>query len=89
MPIKNSAKKEMRKSVTKTLRNRQVRGTFRSAIKAFQVALHEGKFDEAKDLFVKVQKSLDKGVQKNTIKKNAASRKKSRLSKALKEASTK
>lgn len=89
MPIKNSAKKEMRKSITKTLRNRQVRGSFRSAIKAFQAALQEKKFDEAKDLFIKVQKSLDKGIQKNVIKKNAASRKKSRLSKALKEASAK
>ncbi len=89
MPIKNSAKKEMRKSVTKTLRNRQVRGSFRSAIKAFQTALQEKKLDDAKDLFINVQKSLDKGVQKNVIKKNAASRKKSRLSKALKEATTK
>jgi len=89
MPIKDSAKKEMRKSASKAARNRQVRGTFRSAIKAFQTALTENKLDEAKGLLVTVQKALDKATQKNVIKKNTASRKKSRLSKALKTAATK
>ena len=89
MPIKDSAKKEMRKSASKALRNRQVRGTFRSVIKAFQVAIHDGKLDEAKSLFAKAQKALDKASQKNVIKKNTAARKKSRLSKTLKNAATK
>jgi len=84
MPIKKSAMKEMRADARKALRNRQVRGTYRSAIKSFELALSESKLDEAKKFFLLAQKTIDKAISKNVIKKNTGSRKKSRMSKALK-----
>jgi len=45
--------------------------------------MKEKKTDEAKAFFPKVQKALDKAAKKGILKKNASSRKKSRLALAL------
>lgn len=89
MPIKDAGKKAMRSDAKKALRNRQVRGTYRSAIKGFEIALGESKVDDAKKFFLLAQKTLDTAVSKDVIKKNTAARKKSRMSKALKNLSQK
>lgn len=84
MPIKNAGKKAMRSDVKKAARNRQVRGTFRSAMKAALASITAGDKAQAQKDFVLVQKTLDKAAQKNVIKKNTAARRKSRLTKKIK-----
>lgn len=86
MPIKDSAKKYMRVTAKNTERNRVVRGQYRGEIKKLETALTEGDVKKAQELLKSCQKALDKAVQKNVIKKNTAARKKSRLSKKVKEA---
>ena len=87
MPIKDAGKKAMRSDARKAQRNRIIRGTYRSQIKALITALDAGNVDDAKKIFIRVQKALDKAVAKNVIKKNTAARRKSRLSKRIKNAS--
>jgi small subunit ribosomal protein S20 len=89
MPIKKSAKKYMRQSARRTKANKIVKGVVRSAIKKTKEAALAGNAKEAREWFQKAQKSLDKAVTKNVLKKNTAARKKSRLSALVKKASGK
>ena len=84
MPIKTSAKKYMRVSAKKAAQNKKTVGVMKGAIKKTREAVKGGDVTEAQKWLSLAQKSLDKAAQKNTIKKNAASRKKSRLNKAVK-----
>ncbi len=84
MPIKTSAKKYMRVSAKKAAQNKKTVGVMKGAIKKTREAVKGGDVTEAQKWLRLAQKSLDKAAQKNTIKKNAASRKKSRLNKAVK-----
>lgn len=86
MPIKDAGKKAMRSDARKVLVNRKLRGAYRTKIKALLAALQAGDVKEASELFVGVQKSLDKAVKKGVIKQNTASRRKSRLNKRIKDA---
>lgn len=86
MPIKDNAKKYMKVTAKKTERNKVVKGVFKRAIKATREALAAGDTKQAQELFARVQKSLDKAVEKNIMKKNTAARKKSRLNAAIKKA---
>lgn len=84
MPIKKSAKKHMRGAARKTARNKEVKGVFKSAIKKTEEAVKAGNKEEAQKWLKSSIKGLDKAVQKNVIKKNTASRRKSRLNKSVK-----
>lgn len=89
MPIKKSAKKYMRVTAKKTLRNKIVTGVVKSAIKKTREAVAANKINEAQDSLKKAIKALDKAAQKKVIKKNTAARKKSRLNALVKKAVTK
>ncbi|MDI6709982.1 MAG: 30S ribosomal protein S20 [Thermoanaerobacterales bacterium] len=70
----------------RTLRNRALRSTLRTAIKRFETSLSAG----AEDVSEKLRKALvtiDKAVTKGILHKNAAARKKSRLMKKFNAAS--
>ncbi|MDA3814921.1 MAG: 30S ribosomal protein S20 [Patescibacteria group bacterium] len=84
MPIKKSAKKYMSVTEKKTALNKKRKLDLRAAVKEVIEFTKEGKKDDAKKSLVKAQKALDKAVKGGVIKKNNASRKKSRLSKAIK-----
>jgi small subunit ribosomal protein S20 len=84
VPIKKSAKKYMRVTDRKTLRNKIVKGTFRTSIKETKENIAAGKVAEAQELLKRAIKALDKAAQKKVIKKNTAARKKSRLNAAVK-----
>lgn len=56
----------------------------KKAVKAVRTTAAEGKAAESKDVLSKAYKAIDKAAKRGVIKKNAASRKKSRLSKLLK-----
>ena len=74
-----SAKKEIRASYRRWLRNRYVKGQMRSALKSVRQALAAGNADQAIELMPRAYKALDKAAKKNVIHKNKAARLKSRL----------
>ncbi|OGI15417.1 MAG: 30S ribosomal protein S20 [Candidatus Moranbacteria bacterium RBG_19FT_COMBO_42_6] len=86
MPIKKSAKKYMRITVSKTAKNIKIKGLFRSAIKKTRESVAKGSTEDAKTWLKKTIQALDKAAQKNVISKNTAARKKSRLNKFVKSA---
>ncbi len=52
-------------------------------VKKFRQAVSDKNFDQAKALLPRVYQSLDKAAKTNVIRKNKASRLKSRLTKSL------
>lgn len=55
----------------------------KNLLKEVEILISQKKTDEAKKLLPKVYKVLDKSAKTNLIKKNTASRKKSRIAKAI------
>jgi len=83
MPIKESAKKELRKAKKRRVLNLQRQKTMKDALKNIKRLLAAGKKDEAKKLLPVAYQAIDKAAKRGVIKKNAAARKKSRLMKSL------
>ena len=83
MPITSSAKKALRQNVKRKAQNTMRKDAYKSAVKAFHKFLSAKKMEEAKTALAKTMKALDKAAKTNAIKKNTASRLKSRLAKAL------
>lgn len=84
MPIIQSAKKALRQNVRRRKMNIKRRTELKKAIKQYKKLVISGEKDRAKEYLPTVYKKLDKSAKTNLIKKNKASRLKSRLSKALK-----
>lgn len=84
MPIKTSAKKALRQSHKRSAKNKIAKKDLRKTLKSFNVALSAKETEKAKSLMPLVQKKLDKATKQGLIKKNTASRKKSRLAVSLK-----
>ena len=83
MPIKESAKKELRKAKKRRVLNVQRQKAMRDSLKNIKKLMLAGKKDEAKKLLSAAYQAIDKAAKRGVIKKNAAARKKSRLMKAL------
>ena len=83
MPIKKSAKKALRKSLKRRQRNLIYKKKIKDLVKQFKKLLKENKKEEAKNFLPLIYKALDKAAKVGVIKKNTASRKKSRLSKLV------
>lgn len=83
MPIIESAKKALRQSKKKRVRNIKRANAYRTAVKNFKKLAAAGKKDEAKTYLTKVYKALDKAAKTGVIKKNKASRLKSNSSRLL------
>lgn len=83
MPIKESAKKELRKAKKRRVLNVKRQKTMKDTLKKISKLLLAGKKDEAKKLISAAYQAIDKAAKRGVIKKNAAARKKSRLMKAL------
>ncbi len=83
MPITQSAKKALRQNATRRARNLKRMKALKSAVKNYRKLVAGKKNDEAKALLPKVFQALDKTAKAGTIKKNTASRLKSRLSKMV------
>lgn len=88
MPITSSAKKALRQNKRRRLANISRRNAFKSAVKDFRKVVLDKKLDAAVEELRKAMKALDKAAKTNAIKKNKASRLKSRLAKALKRISS-
>jgi small subunit ribosomal protein S20 len=74
-----SALKRIRQVSKRRLRNRNVLGNMRTAVRAARAAIDAGE-SNAKDLIRTAVSQVDRAVQKGTIKRNAGSRLISRLS---------
>jgi len=79
MPIKKSAKKDLRKSKKRAERNKKVKLNIKYLIKQCSKAIEVKDKIKALDWYKKAQKAIDKAVKTNILKKNTAARKKSRL----------
>ena len=84
MPVKKAAKKALKQNLKRRKRNLLYKKKAKEIIKEIKKALLEEKRDRAKELLPQAYKVIDKMAKVGIIKKNTASRKKSRLSKLIK-----
>ena len=83
MAITKSAKKAYRQSLRRKARNTERKDSLKKILKEIRSLISATKTDEAKKLLPNVYKLLDKGVKSGLVKKGTASRKKSRIAKAI------
>ena len=83
MPITKSAKKALRQSVRHRERNLAYKNKIKNLLKEVRILVGQEKRGKAQQLLPQIYKALDKATKENVIKKNAASRKKSRIAKSL------
>ncbi len=81
MPRIKSAKKALRQNIKRREKNTKGKTGLRAVIKNYKKLIAAGKKEEAKKYLPEVYKKLDKSAKVNLIKKNKASRLKSRLTK--------
>ncbi len=83
MPITKSAKKALRQNLRRRLKNIKVKERIKNLLKEVRNLISQKKTEEAKKLLPKIYKTLDKAAKENLIEKNTASRRKSRITKAI------
>lgn len=89
MPITTSAKKALRGSARKKAFNDARKNVMKTATKSVKKFVSTKNVKEAEAALAKAYQAIDKAAKKGVIKKNTASRKKSRLMAAIKKASAK
>ena len=83
MPIIKAAKKSLRQSKRRKARNIRKKDAVKDLVKKIKALLVQKKNEEAKKLLPAIYKALDKAAKTGVIKKSNASRRKSRITKAL------
>ncbi len=83
MPNLPAAKKSMRKDRKRHEKNRAIESGLKTLIKKLNDLISQKKQPEAAAILREVISALDKAAKTGIIKKNTASRKKSRLSKKV------
>ena len=83
MPIIKSAQKALRQSRKRKVLNLRYKRNFKSLIKDFKETIAAKDFKKAEQILSSVYKALDKAAKHGTIKKNNASRYKSRLARKI------
>lgn len=81
MPIKHAAKKALRQAKKRTAYNKAIKDNLVWLERQFLKTIGAKDQKKAKELLLKLQQSFDKAAIKKVVKKNRASRKKSRLTK--------
>jgi len=89
MPIIKGAKKALRASERKAVFNLRRKRVMRDEVKNIKDLVKAGKAEEATKALPAAYKALDKAAKMNTITKNHASRRKSRLAQAIRKVATK
>lgn len=82
MPNKKSAEKELRKNVKRNSANHKIMKKIKDLVKVNLKTIKAGD-KKIKEEFSKTVKALDKAVKTGIMKKNTASRKKSRIMKKI------
>lgn len=80
MPNIQSAKKRLRVTKAKTLRNKMIKSNLKTVEKSAVLAVEQGAEDQTEKLRVAIQK-VDQAAAKGVFHKNKANRKKSQLQK--------
>lgn len=88
MPITKSAKKFMKSSKKKQVRNFSIKRRMKDLTKKTREHIRNGDLEKAKEFSRKAFQMIDKAGQKKVIKKNKVNRKKRQLSRDLKQAET-
>jgi len=83
MPKTKSAKKALRSSERKRLHNLMHKKRIKETEKKIKKAIQEKRIEEAKAFLKIYYKFVDKAAKENVIKKNTASRKKSKMAKLV------
>jgi small subunit ribosomal protein S20 len=83
MPNKQAAKKYLRQSEKRALKNRLAKNKIKSQLRKCRKNIEANKIEELKENTKKAIKLIDKASQKGLLKKNTAARKKSRLMKKI------
>lgn len=83
MPQTKSAKKALRKSKKRAIRNLKKKLEIKKTIKEFLNWIKQKDREKASQTLSRIYKLLDKAVKVGLIKENKAARKKSRLTKLL------
>jgi len=83
MPQTKSAKKDLRKTKTRTARNKAVKGAIDYLLGQFKKAIAINDKIKAEEIAKKLTKAIDKAAKKNIFHKNNAARKKSKLAKKI------
>lgn len=83
-PITKSAKKSLRQSERRRIKNRQEKEKLKKLLKEVKSLIIQKEVSEAKKLLPQVYRALDKAAKTGLIKKNTAARKKSRIAKMMK-----
>lgn len=81
MPITKTAKKALRQSGRRRIRNLRKQRAYKLAVRVFKRTLASEDPSRAKTLLPQTYQALDKAAKTNVISKNKANRLKSRLSK--------
>lgn len=87
MPITSSAKKALRSSKRKRLVNLAAKEKLAKTVKSVKKLVVAKTKEGSKEALKLAYQALDKAAKNGVIKKNTASRKKSRLAKAIKKLS--
>ncbi|MFO8072653.1 MAG: 30S ribosomal protein S20 [Polyangia bacterium] len=82
------AKKRNRQRIKRTARNRYVRSTMRTAVKAVRKAIEAGDGAAARESMKTARCQLDRSVTRGVLKRKTASRTISRLDRAVNTLST-
>jgi small subunit ribosomal protein S20 len=83
MPITNAAKKALRQNQRRKSNNIKYKNSLKNTDKEIKKLILAGKTEEAKKIYPKFYKAVDKAAKAGVIKKNKASRLKSRRTKLL------
>ena len=83
MPIKKASIKSVRQDKKRRIRNLRVTSELKTKLTKFEALLREKNKEQAKVVLDQLISKIDKAKSKGIIRKNTASRKKSRLTKRL------
>ncbi|NBS41431.1 30S ribosomal protein S20 [bacterium] len=83
MPIKQNAKKALRQSIKRMVRNKAVKDEIKSIRVKYRKSIVAKEATKAVDIARELGKKLDKSVSKGVMKKNTVARLKSRMMKKL------
>lgn len=83
MPNIKSAKKRVKITEAKTLRNKMFRSQLKTDVKKYEAALEAGDSELAKETYKAAVKKIDRACARGLMHKNTAAHKKSELTKKL------
>ena len=83
MPNTASAKKRVRQTESRTLRNKGRRSAMRTAIRKFDEAVAAGDKAQAEAMFLSAQRLIDKAAKHNLLHANNAGNQKAKLARRL------